>query len=152
MVRLPQPYLIQPYNQTMGGEDIIDKSVEKYHISIIPKKWWWPVFMYCIDLAVQQIYRATEAGRRQPLDLLGVRRATVLLAQGCTPVVSPGIPRGRMRPLSKRIPDPRLDGINHYAEPSRKEHCSLCGQKSGTKCSKCNIGVQRRCVEVFHSV
>ncbi|XP_060595676.1 piggyBac transposable element-derived protein 3-like [Ruditapes philippinarum] len=94
-VRLPQPYLIKHYNQTMGGVDRMDQNVEKYRISIRSKKWWWPVFMYCIDLAVQQtwhIYRATDAGLRQPLDLLGVRRAlvTVLLAQGRTPAVSPG--------------------------------------------------------------
>lgn len=157
-VRLPQPYLIKHYNQTMGGVDRMDQNVEKYRISIRSKKWWWPVFMYCIDLAVQQtwhIYRATDAGLRQPLDLLGVRRAlvTVLLAQGRTPAVSPGRPRGRMRPLSRRIPDHiRLDGKNHYAEPAKEVRCSLCGKKCRTQCSKCNVGVHRKCFEMFHSV
>ncbi|XP_060564145.1 piggyBac transposable element-derived protein 3-like, partial [Ruditapes philippinarum] len=91
-------YKINDSTWTMGGVDRMDQNVEKYRISIRSKKWWWPVFMYCIDLAVQQtwhIYRATDAGLRQPLDLLGVRRAlvTVLLAQGRTPAVSPGRPR-----------------------------------------------------------
>lgn len=77
----------------MGGVDRMDQNIETYCISMRSRKWWWPVFVYCIDLAVQQtwhIYHATEAGRRRPLDLLGVRGlVTGLLVQGHTPVVSP---------------------------------------------------------------
>ena len=63
----------------------MDQNVEKYRISIISKN----------NLAVQQtwhIYRATAAGKRKPLDLLGVRSAlvSVLFVKGRTHIVSPG--------------------------------------------------------------
>ena len=114
-VRLPQPFLIRHYSQTMGGVDRMDQNVEKYCVAIRSKKWWWPVFMYCIVLAVQQtwhLYRATATGLSSPLDLLGIRRAlvTVFLAQG-RKQISIGRPRGLQRSISKRVPDNiRLDG------------------------------------------
>lgn len=158
-ISLPQPYLIRHYNQTMGGVDRMDQNVEKYRVSIRSKKWWWPIFMYCLDLSVQQtwhIYRSTPAGRHSPLDLLGIRRAvvTVLLAQGRSSQTSPGRPRaGPMKALSKRVPDEvRLDGLNHFAQPSKERRCSLCRKKCRTQCSKCNIGLHRKCFEEFHTV
>ncbi|XP_053389577.1 piggyBac transposable element-derived protein 3-like [Mercenaria mercenaria] len=73
-IRIKQPDAIRQYNQTMGGVDRMDQNVGKYRISIRSKKWWWPIFAYCIDLTVQQtwhLYRSSAASRIRPLDLLG---------------------------------------------------------------------------------
>ena len=77
-IRIKQPFSIGHYNKTMGDVDRMDQNVELYRTGICSKKWWWPVFVYCLDLAVQQswyLYRATESGKTEPLDLLGIRRA-----------------------------------------------------------------------------
>ena len=156
-VRLPQPFLIRHYNQTMGGVDRMDQNVEKYRVAIRSKKWWWPILMYCIDLAVQQtwhLYRATATGRSSPFDFLGIRQAlvTVFLAQGKRRI-SIGRPRGPQRAIRMRVPDNiRLDGMHHYATSSSEVRCALCGGKRRTRCSKCDVGIHRKCFEEFHQV
>lgn len=155
-IRIPQPFAIRHYNQTMGGVDRMDQNIAKYRISIRSKKWWWPVFAYCIDLSVQQVwhlYRATDANKQLPLDLLGIRRAivTVFLAQGRRNV-NLGRPIGRPKTLSQRVPDEvRLDGLNHYAHPNKEARCALCKDKCKTKCTKCDIALHRKCFEPFHT-
>lgn len=64
-----QPFVKRHYNLANGGVDHVDQNIAKY-ISIRSKRWWWPVFMYCVDMAVQQIwhlYRAIAASRQSPL-------------------------------------------------------------------------------------
>ena len=156
-IRIRQPFVVHHYNQTMGGVDRTDQNIAKYRISVRSKKWWWPVFAYCVDLAVQQtwhLYRAKEASKQVPLDLLGIRRATVavFLAQGRRQVRL-GRPLGRPKSLSKRVPDEvRLDGLNHYAQSSTEARCAFCKNRCRAKCSKCDIALNRECFEVFHTV
>ena len=63
-VTIPQPFMIRHYNSTMGGVDCTDQNIGKYRTVIRCKKWWWPLFSYCLDLSVQQawhLYRSTNA-------------------------------------------------------------------------------------------
>ena len=63
-VTIPQPFMIRHYNSTMGGVDRTDQNIGKYRTVIRCKKWWWPLFSYCLDLSVQQawhLYRSTNA-------------------------------------------------------------------------------------------
>lgn len=44
-----QPQCISWYNEHMGGVDLHDLQVPRYHISIRSKKWWWPIFAWSIN-------------------------------------------------------------------------------------------------------
>ena len=36
----------------MGGVDLHDQQVSRYHISIRSKKWWWPIFAWSLNSAL----------------------------------------------------------------------------------------------------
>ena len=59
-VEINQPNAVAVYNKTMGEVDRMDQNISAYMINIRNKKWWWPLFQFCIDLAVNnahQLYR-----------------------------------------------------------------------------------------------
>ena len=59
-VKIDQANAIFVYIQTMGGVDRMDQNIAAYMINIRNKKWWWPLFRFCDDLAVNngfQLYR-----------------------------------------------------------------------------------------------
>ena len=59
-VNIELPQCIKKYNEGMGGVDCLDQNVATYMIAHRIKKWWWPIFHFCIDLCGNnafQIYR-----------------------------------------------------------------------------------------------
>jgi DNA excision repair protein ERCC-6 len=156
-INIDQPALINHYNKTMGGIDRMDQNIAKYRIAIRSKKWWWSIFAFCLDLAVQQtwhLYRATPTGEENPLDLLAVRRAiaTVYLSRSVKQH-RVGRPLGRPAQLHKRVaPALRFDGKDHLVERVQKRlRCASCGKKSSDKCIKCNVGLHAKCFAAFHT-
>ena len=80
-VEIDQLNSISVYSKTMGGVDRMDQNIGAYMINIRSKKWWWPLFRFCVYLAVNnafQLYRLQplQQGEKQ-LDLLGFRREIV---------------------------------------------------------------------------
>ena len=63
----------------MDKVDRLDQNVDM--IAHRSKKWWWPIFRFCVDLCANnafQIYRhQKENPGQKPLDLLGFRRSIV---------------------------------------------------------------------------
>ena len=60
---IPMPFAIQLYNKFMGVKDRQDQNINKYRVAIRSKKWWWALFSWCIDVAVQnawQLMRQTQ--------------------------------------------------------------------------------------------
>ena len=53
------------YNKTMGGVDRMDQNIGTYMINIRNKKWWWPIFPFGVDLAVNNAFQLCSL---QPLD------------------------------------------------------------------------------------
>ena len=45
------------YSKGMGGVDRLDQSISSYMIVHRSKKWWWPVFRFCMDLSVNIAYQ-----------------------------------------------------------------------------------------------
>ena len=70
VIDVPQPHLISKYNKNMGGVDRMDQNIGAYRISIRSGKWWWPLFAYLLDVAMQNawIYRLMEVMNHQPMD------------------------------------------------------------------------------------
>ena len=80
-VEINQPNSISVYNKTMGRVDRMDQNIGAYMINIRSKKWWWPLFRFCVDLAFNnafQLYRLQPLQQGEKLlDLLGFRREIV---------------------------------------------------------------------------
>ena len=62
-VEINQPNVIAVYNKTMGRVDRMDQNNSAYFINIRNKKWWWPLFQFCIDLTVNNEYQPTACNR-----------------------------------------------------------------------------------------
>ena len=63
-VEIDQPNSISGYNKTTGGVDRMDENIRAYMISIRNKKWWWPLFQFCVGLTVNNAF---QRYRLQPL-------------------------------------------------------------------------------------
>ena len=71
VVSIPQPNLIAAYNTNMGGVDLLDNFVAKYRITVKGKKWWWPLFINFIDVALCNAWNL-QTNPRQGAGLTGV--------------------------------------------------------------------------------
>ena len=113
-VEIDQPNSISFYNKTMGGVDRMGQNIGAY---IRNKKWWWPLFRICVDLAVNnafQVYRFQPLSQGQKrLDLLRFRRETVQVyharfrSEKTFPVIFP-------KNTQRVNPEIRYDGIEHW--------------------------------------
>ena len=62
-------------------DDCMDQNISTYMIHLKSKKWWWPLFRFCVDVAVNNVFqmyrlRKPDAGESK-LDALEFRRAIV---------------------------------------------------------------------------
>ena len=51
-VTVPQPHVVKLYNKNMGGVDLFDKLRGHYRIRIRSRKWYWPLFRFCLNGSV----------------------------------------------------------------------------------------------------
>lgn len=147
-IQLPQPHIINVYNQNMGGVDRMDQNISQYRISIRGKKWYSSIISYCIDLSVQNAWQLHKTYTEKSMDLLSFRRhiATYYLQKYNTPP-TPGRKGGK--PFSYL---PRYDGSKHYLVPQGKQtRCAECHEKTTSRCSKCDVGVHLKCNLQFHT-
>ena len=155
-VEIHQPNSISVYNKTMGGVDRMDQNIGAYMIIIRSKKWWWLLFQFFVDLAVNnafQLYRLQllEQGEKQ-LDLLGFRREIVKVyharfrSDKTLPLIFPA-PRSTQRV----IPEIRYDGIDHWIAKENQRHCAKCSKTSKYFCEKCNVGLHPDYFIDFHT-
>jgi len=154
-VSINQPHLISQYNGYMCGVDRMDQNVAVYRISIRSRKWWWPLFAYLLDVAMQNawlLYRLTQGATQLPMDQLEFRRSVcnVYYTRYASNRLS-GRPGGRPQPLSRRVPQEVRSGTNHYIRSSgTQRRCAVCGLKVRRECTKCNVGLHIECFPRFH--
>ena len=118
------------------------------------KKWWWPVFRFCLDLSVNnayQLYRQQKCfeGERK-VDLLGFRRSIVdtyyrWLRKSTTINIFPPA-----RKLSKVSDEVRYDAINHWIGKGKQRRCTSCQKTTLYFCEKRNVGLHPDCHNEFH--
>ena len=56
---IDQPQGIFLYDKGMGGVDRPDQNISSYMLGHRSKKWWWPVFGFCLDLSVTMYISCT---------------------------------------------------------------------------------------------
>ena len=134
-VEIDQLNSISVYNKSMGGVDRMDQNIGAYMINIRSKKWWWPLFQFCVDLAVDnafQLYRLQplRQGEKQ-LDLLGFRRKIVKVyhtrfqSDKTLPLIfsAPGS-------TQRVILEIRYDGIDDWIATRSQRRCAKCSKTS----------------------
>ena len=79
-ISIPQPNVLNVYNKYMGGVDRIDQNISCYMVNLRSKKWWWPLFQFCIDVTDNtfQLYQLSkfDVGESR-MDALKFRRTIV---------------------------------------------------------------------------
>jgi len=80
-IEVDQPKIVHTYNYGMGGVDCLDQNLSCYMIQYKSKKWYWPIFRFCLDMSVQnafQLYRLQDTSAAvKAHDLLLFRREIV---------------------------------------------------------------------------
>ncbi|KAJ8931731.1 hypothetical protein NQ314_015321 [Rhamnusium bicolor] len=141
----------------MGGTDQMDNNISCYRIGIRSKKWYWPIFTYLIDAAIQNawiLYR--KSGRK--ITQLEFRRnlSQTYLTRYQVPARAPGrVPKAAGSNF-RVCNDIRYDGLHHYVIPvpeGKRRRCGgdNCGSRGRTMCCKCNIGFCVDCFRNFHT-
>ena len=101
----------------MVGVDRMDQNIGIYMINIRNKKWWWPLFRFFVNLAVNNAFQLDclqplNQGQKR-LDLLGFRRKIVqvyLARFRSEKTLSVIFPKNTQRVNL----DIRYDGIDHW--------------------------------------
>ena len=127
---------IAVYNKTMGEVDRMGQNISDYMINVRNKKWWWPLFRFCIDLAVNnahQLYRLQllQPGQRA-LNLLGFRREIVQVYCSRYGNVKKILPEICPAPQNhqKVIPDICYGNENHWIIKGKQRRCANCSKTS----------------------
>ena len=125
---IDQPQSIFLYNKSMGGVDRLDQNISSYMIGYRSKKWWWPVFRFCLDLSVNNAYQLYRQHKRsegeRKLHLLGFGRIIVDTYYRClrksrtTNIFPPA------RKLSKVSDEVRYDTINNWIGKGKQRRCT----------------------------
>lgn len=56
-VKVPRPNIVAQlpqHNEFMGGTDQMNSNVGAYRILICGKKWWWPIFSWLCEVAINK--------------------------------------------------------------------------------------------------
>lgn len=145
-VDVPQPAIFARYNQHMGGVDLLDRFMSDYRPMIRSKKWWWPLFNNCINMAMVAAWRihVTLGGS---FDHLHFRRYIVRTLLRCS---------DRRRELqcgpgTKPNDDIRYDRFGHHLASNQKQgRCRLCKKTARLLCMKCNVYLHLHCEKEYH--
>lgn len=110
----------------MGGVDLHDLQVSRYHCTIRSKKWWWPIYAWTLHSAVVNSWLFHRDVMDGDYDLLGFQRvvAQSLLKKFGT------APKGQGRPssMSAAVTDiSRFDGVAHWPiNTGRQIYMKMC--------------------------
>lgn len=148
-IQVEQPYCIKKYNENMGGVDRADQNISLYRTSIRGKKWYFPLFSHCVDMAEQnawQLYRH-NGGK---LDHLGFRRCVAL---GILESFKKTTRRGPSRIPADVHEYSRYDGKDHLIVYKENQTvCVQCHKKANFACQKCSLTLHpKMCFIAFHS-
>ena len=146
---IDQPQSIFLYNKGMGGVDRLDQNISSYMIGHRSKKWWWPVFRFCLDLSVNNAYQLYRQQKRSEgeckLDLLGFRQSIVDTYYRCLRKSTATNIFLSQRKLSKVSDEVRYDAINHWINKGKQRSCA-----SSQKTEKYNVELHSDCHKQSH--
>lgn len=166
------PY-IKEYNRHMGGVDLMDGLLGRYHIRMKTRKWTNRIFFHLLDMALVNAYilyqRLYKLDRRtHNIELPNFRSEvaeSLCQTEFKRPVGRPRTPVEPDTPSPKRFKsylpnaERRYDSMDHWCtclDRSGKKKCKLPGCKSETQsfCTKCEVNLcnspVKSCFRTFH--
>ena len=153
-IDIPQPKVVHVYNRYMGGVDRLDQNLAAYMINLRSKKWWWPLFRFCIDVAINnayQLYRIKQLNEGESrMDALEFRRVIVETYYKNYKTKNDSV---ALYPKSATKNHVRMAEENHHwIRKGTQRRCAKNGCKGTSKffCIKCNVGLHPECFESFH--
>ena len=82
-IDIPQPKVVHACNRYMGDVGGLDENLAACTINLQSKKWWWPLFRFCLDVAIDnayQLYRIRQLNEGESrMDAVEFRRVIVEL-------------------------------------------------------------------------
>ena len=103
----------------MEGVDLLDKFISQYRPTIQAKKWYWPLFVTCIEMLTMAAWRLhVTVGTSPRLDFLEVIRSVVggLLKTSSSAFSGPN---------GRRIINTSV-GLHHSVNAETQGRCSNC--------------------------
>ena len=139
-----QPRMIANYTAGMRGVDLMGRLLGAYRPQIKGKKWWWPLFVNALNMAVVASWRLHCAvHNKDQLQHLEFRRQVVL---GLLGAVSRQRLGGPTAAVNEDVP---FDGYQHYLEAATQGRCANCGSNTKKKCTKCDKRLHEICVALY---
>ena len=128
-VNIEQPNIINQYNMSMVGVYCMDQNISTYLINLRTKKWWWPLFQFVVDVAVNSAYQMYHQSHFNPgeyrLDALGSRRT---IAGAYYYLYRKSLPSSTLFTSSRSLHHPgnnwQFDDINHWIAEGSQRRCS----------------------------
>ncbi|CAK1580646.1 unnamed protein product [Parnassius mnemosyne] len=171
------PKSITEYNSHMGGVDLLDSFMGRYHIRVKSRKWYIRIFFHLFDLAVINswiIYKNNaikeKVAKKNILNLGEFRNdlAYVLCNSGTnenkrgrpsSSSLEQELQAKKKRLQSKPIPplDIRMDGLGHWPDVGVSLRCKYphCTGYTTISCAKCGINLclnkNNNCFTRFHT-
>lgn len=169
VVNIPCPNIILEYNKHMGGVDLMDGLIGRYHIRVKTWKWTIRIFYHILDVAMVNAYVLYHRVHAKERIELPVFRSMVAESLCCRTSLkrSVGRPRSDTPPQSKKPKrsytpqdDLRYDRIDHWCifrDRTGKKQCKNPGCTSETQafCTKCKLSLcnspAKTCFYDFHN-
>lgn len=151
-ILVDRPYCVAKYNQNMGGTDLMDECISSYRVGIRSKKWYWNIFTWILDAAINNAWLLYRK-RNSKTTNLQFRRELVqvyLVRYGVAPKMPGPAKSATSRTL---LPSVRSDGMHHYVAPCNRRRCAGMNCKSfgRTMCIKCDVGLCVPCFAKYHT-
>ena len=118
-----QPFCFYHYNLDMGDVDLLDRFISQYRPTVQAKKWYWPLFVNCIEMLTVAAWRLHVTQETFPrLDFLEFIQSVV---------------GGLMNTISFSSSDPNESrkiitsvGLHHPVNVETQGRCSNCKNNS----------------------
>ena len=173
---IDHPFIVDQYNWSMGGVDLLDAFVAQYKFQLRSKRWYMYLFWHTVTVALITSWLLY----RRDCHLLGIPKKEILKRRHFQADVGSslilinaerGHKRGRRsieeqttaktvkeRKKARKGPsaDVQLDAVGHWPVKTEKRGCcALCTTGFGdTGCEKCTVRLcfnnQRNCFKQYH--
>ena len=141
----------------MGGTDQLDQSIAAYRPCIRNRKWYWPIFVYCVQVSLYNswiLYRQLEK-EWIFLEHLHVIATSYLKNHSYQKrIVKSTETRFVNSRVAKRVTqEVRFDGVNHFLGlAEKKARCALCVSTTKHTCTKSGVKLHELCFSAFHGL
>ena len=152
-IQVPYPDAVVQYNKNMGGTDRMDQNIANHRVNIHMKKWWWPLFVFCLNTSTRNawcLYRKSAAAKQRSLDYLGSLRHIVLTYlhrhRGRVVINRPGAME-----VSVASEVAKDKGCHYLISLPTQRRYRQCKGNTKKACSKCpSTPLHEKCFSIYH--